>query len=333
MQKITILGLAVAISMVSCIVPVAEAEPIPSPYQQVRDGVPIGEIVCAGDRMLMLSPSGMPACVFEKSVLKLQMRGFEYVGEPFDMFQIKSSDMPGAHGAPELTAGPVISMSTLPAIGETAIVEITYTNLFADLTAGEIASGHDHFKIGWTVGAGFEIVDNGGNTPVKRVWNKNTPLVSSYWEFLPLNLNESKTYRIEVRAVDAGLAFVAGSGYLGSGTALYLYLDQDETLPLQEHRARHPEMHPRSTVPSTPQPPFPREEVEYVPPSRELLVDFFEAYFAGSDPGEIGAAMDFVQVTGWHLNYTLPDLKQILGAAGYTDKEIEAEWSSRVSTR
>ena len=56
MQKITILGLAVAISMVSCIVPVAEAEPIPSPYQQVRDGVPIGEIVCAGDRMLRCDP-------------------------------------------------------------------------------------------------------------------------------------------------------------------------------------------------------------------------------------------------------------------------------------
>ena len=42
MQKITILGLAVAISMMSCTVSVAEAEPIPSPYQQVRDGVPIG---------------------------------------------------------------------------------------------------------------------------------------------------------------------------------------------------------------------------------------------------------------------------------------------------
>ena len=333
MQKITILGLAVAISMMSCIVPVAEAEPIPSPYQQVRDGVPIGEIVCAGDRMLMLSPSGMSACVFEKSVLKLQMRGFEYVGEPFDMFPIKSTNMPGVQDAGQLTIGPTLSMSTLPAIGETAIVEITYTNLFADLTAGEIASGHDHFKIGWTVGAGFEIVDNGGNVPVKRVWHPDDPLVLTYLEFLPLNYGESKTYRIEVRAVDAGIGFIANQGYLGSGSTLYLYLDQDETLPLQEHRARHPEMHPRSTVPSTPQPPFPREEVEYVPPSRELLVDFFEAYFAGSDPGEIGAAMDFVQVTGWHLNYTLPDLKQILGAAGYADKEIEAEWSSRASTR
>ena len=44
MQKITILGLAVAISMVSCTVPVAVAEPIPSPYRQVQDGVLIDEM-------------------------------------------------------------------------------------------------------------------------------------------------------------------------------------------------------------------------------------------------------------------------------------------------
>ena len=81
MQKITILGLAAAISMMSCIVSVAEAEPIPSPYQQVRDGTPIGEVVCAGDRMLMLSPSGMPACVFAGSVEVLERRGFVLLSE------------------------------------------------------------------------------------------------------------------------------------------------------------------------------------------------------------------------------------------------------------
>ena len=74
MQKITILSLAVAISMMSYIVPVTEAEPISPPYQQVRDGTPVGEVVCAGDRMLMLSPSGMPACVFAGSVEALERR-------------------------------------------------------------------------------------------------------------------------------------------------------------------------------------------------------------------------------------------------------------------
>ena len=93
MQKITILGLAVAISMISCIVSVAEAEPIPSPYQQVRDGTPMGAVVYAGDRMLMLSPSGAPACVFASSVDTLVSRGFVLVSEAVpDAF--KTGDRP-----------------------------------------------------------------------------------------------------------------------------------------------------------------------------------------------------------------------------------------------
>ncbi len=105
MQKITILGLAAAISMMSCIVSVAEAEPIPSPYQQVRDGTPVGEVVCAGDRMLMLSPSGMPACVFAGSVEVLERRGFVLLSEvPRDDLSTKqpgASEKAGGTGSPD----------------------------------------------------------------------------------------------------------------------------------------------------------------------------------------------------------------------------------------
>ena len=105
MQKITILGLAVAISMMSCIVSVAEAGPIPSPYQQVRDGTPVGAVVCAGDRMLMLSPSSMPACVFAGSVEVLERRGFVLLSEvPRDDLSAKqpgASEKAGGIGSPD----------------------------------------------------------------------------------------------------------------------------------------------------------------------------------------------------------------------------------------
>ena len=105
MQKITISGLAVAISMMSCIVSVAEAEPVPSPYQQVRDGTPVGAVVCAGDRMLMLSPSGMPACVFAGSVEVLERRGFVLLSEvPRDDLSAKqpgASEKAGGIGSPD----------------------------------------------------------------------------------------------------------------------------------------------------------------------------------------------------------------------------------------
>ena len=155
-QKITILGLAVAISMMSCTVSVAEAEPIPSPYQQVRDGVPIGEIVCAGDRMLMLSPSGMPACVFAESVEVLERRGFVLLSEvPRDDLSAKqpgTSEKAGGTGSPDAsktgdrpfvttwrTASPNESI-TIPVRGSTG----TYTVDWGDGTVTSVIGDASH---------------------------------------------------------------------------------------------------------------------------------------------------------------------------------------------
>ena len=55
---------------------VASAETVPSPLQQVRDGVRADKVVCSDDRVLMLSPSGSLACVFEASGDMLEQRGF-----------------------------------------------------------------------------------------------------------------------------------------------------------------------------------------------------------------------------------------------------------------
>ena len=78
MLKIIIFGLvlvAIALSgVMSVAMSVASAETVPSPLQQVRDGVPIGEIACSENRVLMMSQSGMPACVFKESVLELKTR-------------------------------------------------------------------------------------------------------------------------------------------------------------------------------------------------------------------------------------------------------------------
>ena len=135
-QKITILGLAVAISMMSCTVSVAEAEPIPSPYRQARDGVPVGEIVCAGDRMLMLSPSGAPACVFASSVDALASRGFVLASEAVpDAF--KTGDRPFA--TTWRTASPNESI-TIPVGGSTG----AYTVDWGDGTATSVTGDASH---------------------------------------------------------------------------------------------------------------------------------------------------------------------------------------------
>ena len=78
MLKIIVLALvlvAVVLSgVMSVAMSVASAETVPSPLQQIRDGVPANEVVCSNDRVLMMSPSGSPACVFEESVPELKTR-------------------------------------------------------------------------------------------------------------------------------------------------------------------------------------------------------------------------------------------------------------------
>ena len=198
MLKIILLGLVLAAIALSGVVSAASAETVPSPLQQVRDGVPIGEVVCSNDRVLMVSQTGMPACVFEESVLELETRGFEFIGEPFDMFPIKSSNAQhGSSGIGQISTPPVVSMSKLPNIGETAIVEITYTNqIGVNVTDAENFSIRDGYAVGWVVSSGFEMVDSDGVEPWTMYANKYEPPVTAYLEFVPLDVVESKTYRI-----------------------------------------------------------------------------------------------------------------------------------------
>ncbi len=80
---------------------VAEAGSNASPLQQARAGTPASEIECNGSRVLMTSPSGMPACVFAGSATTLERRGFVLLSEtPNGIFPAKQPDM-----SPDVTAG------------------------------------------------------------------------------------------------------------------------------------------------------------------------------------------------------------------------------------
>ena len=188
MQKITILGLAVAISMMSCIVPVAEAEPIPSPYRQAQDGIPIGEIVCAGDRMLMLSPSGMPACVFAGSVEVLERRGFVLLSEvPRDDLSAKqpgASEKAGGTGSPDAsktgdrpfvttwrTASPDESI-TIPVRGSTG----AYTVDWGDGTVTSVTGGASHV---YASPGEYQVVISGDFTRIYLISSPNAEKLQS----------------------------------------------------------------------------------------------------------------------------------------------------------
>ena len=337
MLKIIMLGLVLAAVALSGIISVASAETIPSPLQQVRDGVPTGEVVCSDDRVLMVSQTGMPACVFEESVLELETRGFEFIGEPFDMFPIKSSDMFPIKSSDmadsTLWTGyppPVITMSRLPNIGETAIVEINFTNaVWGDVTDTErYRTGF--FETGWKVTSEFEIVDSGGLKYETGYFHGTNEIADYYYTaFTPLNAGESKTYRIEVRAIEEGKSAVSAYGYKTTEVAIFMYLDDEETMLTQDHMARYPEMHERTarTVSDKDQPPKPLTDEEsraleqnVQEPTHEELIEFITAYVR-DEQLSIEWALDNLLLPPGPLNMT--EVRQVLTDVGYTNDEID----------
>ena len=339
MQKLMTIMMIVASIALAEAVHDASAEELPG--QQSQDMASATAGACADTHKPMLSPSGTTACVFPESVLFLEKRGFVYVGEPFDMFPIKSFGVLSGSSESSHGSDPVISMSRMPSINETAVVEITYTNtLRYNVTDTEEYRDFYGFVTGWRVSDGFEVLDSDGlEYDTVYVGGANWTL-ASYTAFTPLDSGESITYRLEIRAVSEGHAAVGGLGYFTSASSINLYLDEDEALFLHEHATKYPELYERPAVPKSDArtliPPLTDEELKNVPagepPSRELLIDFFAAYFADIDPDqEIGTSLDFVQQVSALSNLNMTDIRQILRDGGYTDAEIDAELSRRVS--
>ena len=55
----------------------AENQVPPPPYEQVRQGTPPREVLCADNRILVISPDGRPACLWPETAQKLADRGWE----------------------------------------------------------------------------------------------------------------------------------------------------------------------------------------------------------------------------------------------------------------
>ena len=231
-SKIAIL--AVVTLSFSMIPAFAETETILPPLQQFNQGIPISEIQCRDDRVLMQSPSGMPACVFSDSVPVLEQRWFDVPSnEQSDAFSIRSSDMPPSIPSSSSWSLPQVSMSNIPNINETAVVTITYTNTgLYNITDTEEFSSDGHFTTGWQIIGGYEIVDSGGlqyeehHPPnVKRTYYL-------YEHFTPLDIGESKTYTIIVKAVKEELSGIHGLGYEGTNAGIQMS-EVENVLPKQ----------------------------------------------------------------------------------------------------
>ena len=346
MMKIIMLALVLAAVALSGAVSVASAETVPSPLQQVHNGVPTGEVMCSENRVLMVSQSGMPACVFVDSVFVLDKRGFVLLGE----ITSKAFPIRVVAGADDSSfPPPTLSISRLPNLGETALVEIQFTNwLDVNVTDTEDFRGGD-FRTGWKISPAFEIVD-AGDLPYNVVTSSSglditeiepQPGYFKYSAFTPLDSGETITYRILVRAVSEGHGAISAWGYIDGEVFLSLYIDDEETMPAWKHRELHPEQHVRSMPAQSDGPPQPerltKEEKRELnerlaakkEPTREETVEWFIEYLVIS-----GNSADWAVVSLWHsgiLNAT--EIRTVLAGANFTDSEIDRAMADNVAAQ
>ena len=347
MIKTIMLGLvlvAIALSgVMSVAISVTSAETVPSPLQQVRDGVPTSEVMCSENRVLMASQSGMPACVFEESVLELNTRGFELVG---DLPPGTCLTPPAASISGEPLWGPLpeVCISNLPAINETAVVTVTYTNDSTYVVTDTTPQAYPKaFSTGWRISPGFEIV-NSGNMTVKPFYPPGRDEPDHYQYFVPTQLNpgESVTYTFKVRAVEEGTNYVAGVGYYEVDAHIFMYLDDEETMFDSEHRVLYPELHP---------PPYQMsksemaqaEEAEHLRQLAEAIKNPPPNIGRSLEEGEIiEVAIMWVVKEGFtpeeaveHLarlaSLNVDDIRRILAGANFTDDEIDRAMTDNVA--
>ena len=341
MLKIIVFALVLVAIALSGAVSVASAETVPSPLQQVRDGVMASEIACSEDRVLMASPSGMPACVFVDSVSVLDKRGFVLLGETTP----KAFPIRGDVSSSTMEPTPILSMSRLPNIGETALVEIRYTNWF-DIDILDTDEFHGGFQTGWEVSPQFVIVNASGllyDTVESRGVNpaeiEPQPGYSRYSAFTPLDSGETITYSLLIRAVSEGSGTIVAWGYGGSDTNIHLYVDNEETMPLWKHQQLYPEKYVRSVPPKSDEPTPPErmteEEIQALEermaaqdePTREETVEWFTEYMIIS-----GNSIDWAVTNLWHfgiLNAT--ETRTVLAGANFTDDEIDRAMTDNVA--
>ena len=226
---------------------------------------------------------------------------------------------------------PSLTISRLPNLGETAIVEITYTNtLGADTIDPEIFSANTH----WGLSPEFEIVDAGG-LQYETIGSDDLihPGHTVYSAFVPLRADESVSYRLEVRAVAEGSARIAAT-YVG-GVELHLYIDDEETMLTRDHAKKYPELYTR------PQPVERSDTTRYITeaelknapttvdqPTREETVELFTAYLKNSGDTVEWAVENLLQ--SGILNAA--ELRTVLANVGFTEDEINEGVPSGITT-
>ena len=147
--KTTTLGLFAVLAIGMMTTPIFAESEIPlSPYQQLKQGVPLSQIQCTEQKILVISPSEKPACLNEDSASKLEHRGWSIVtviqedniitenkDTATTYTEIPKQDQ--QYSSAPVAWGIIPEFSHYPKLGENATVSIDFPdNLYDNLRLG-----------------------------------------------------------------------------------------------------------------------------------------------------------------------------------------------------
>ena len=310
-------------------------------FEKRQNGSKTSSLSCSNPKSLKCPPT-QPLLMLKITILGIALAAIALsvavpamIADTIQADEITSSA--SISGEPLWGPLPEVRISNLPAINETAVVTVTYTNDSTYVVTDTTPQAYpEAFSTGWRVSPGFEIVDS-GNMTAKPFYPPGRDEPDHYQYFVPTQLNpgESVTYTFEVRAVEEGNNYVAGVGYYEVDAFIHMYLDDEETMLSSEHRALYPEMHqppPKMSKNEMAQ----AEDAEHLRQLAEAIKNPPPNIGRSLEEGEIiEVAIMWVVKEGFtpeeaveHLarlaSLNVDDIRKILAGAGFSEDEINS---------
>ena len=244
-QTACLMAVAAALVAVAA-VPAAAGSGAPAPLKQMEAGTEVADILCNGDRVLLVSPGGTPACILTRSLDTLVDRGWQegpaggggHVpaaggGNPV----ASASAQGGAASAPLLPHfhHNTLTISKYPVVGEVA--EMTFSVTHAPYGPG--ASGTDtHARLEvWITPFSksprvFDVVSNigTGDPGVFRPYDPDNVTTVA-------RPGETYTVKAKFEIQEEGFMTIKGRGLHGDVARIHIAASKNASMPTGEYKA------------------------------------------------------------------------------------------------
>ena len=214
----------------------AEAQS-PSLYKQIRDNMAVEYLQCSNDKLLVERNNSKLACVSQDTQIKNEWIALNT--EPF----IGGNDNANGEPVPGVVRA---KLSKLPVLNEVVTLTVEADNIFASKGSSEPSEGFVKFylKNSW------EFVDV--SREVNHEPQKDGTELLTIAEPLTVKGSETQTFSVNVKLTEPGINRLSVGIPFVERVQFNLYVDEHETLTLNQYFEKYPEKAPWNNEPDSP---------------------------------------------------------------------------------